>query len=717
MVPSEEDIRKFMSFAPEVSEEQAFVFLEGADSINEALDRFYETPNNNSNRPISRMANHRGLNEEIDTRDDAPPAYASLNTVSELQRRSHTNKVIEAANIRARDEQEMWNMLQSVQLKHRIYNSDIEPEHDSFIDCNCSIHQYRARKLERLGVQDLWSKTVMYPGEKEYHDCYQSILFSNNPYSRVVSPYGSSDYGEPVPRPDYYTLALQQTAQLNLSLNVQAQAAVDSKEPQLNIWEIDHLGPLMPSSTIATSSSGRFDDRNSHNIPSSLAVGNAEGDKQSKFKGLKRAKRAFSIKSAEEKLSSRGRELRNAILEEESGRWPDQESRQIAATYQERIGVAQAIANLRANRPIQYLQLLRAGYFEPVPSAWANLASHPLKFKIDAPTGWRGITPSWRGFENTAEERLYWVLNHRDGKAKVGMKPDIMSTIEMARVRMGSAVVPPTAYYSADDTCKLQHTSDSYSKQSIPTPFRALDAPEYPTGSTVILLDVSKSMNTAPIRPNYEQYLITGFSRSSQPKSKDISKAILRRFTDAMANHDNNPGGYQLVTFSTKAHYIGFINSQNFETTWGSIRFGGQTRVMTGWQKVKDLHFQQYPESATYHPVYGWQAGPRTPMLRLLLILDGEATDMYELELDLLSLPWVHVTIFLIGVDGSLHHHRHANELQRISEANPRISFVDAQGNIAERFATHELLKRHLGYNLSMAEFEALEQPPPSYEE
>lgn len=55
-------------------------------------------------------------------------------------------------------------MLQSVQLKHRIYNSDIEPEHDSFIDCNCSIHQYRTRKLERLGVQDLWSKAVMYPG-------------------------------------------------------------------------------------------------------------------------------------------------------------------------------------------------------------------------------------------------------------------------------------------------------------------------------------------------------------------------------------------------------------------------------------------------------------------------------------------------------------------------------------------------------------------------
>jgi len=41
-------------------------------------------------------------------------------------------------------------------------------------------------------------------------------------------------------------------------------------------------------------------------------------------------------------------------------------------------------------------------------------------------------------------------------------------------------------------------------------------------------------------------------------------------------------------------------------------------------------------------------------MLRLLLLLDGEATDMDEFELDILGLSWAHVTIFLIGVDGTL---------------------------------------------------------------
>ena len=85
---------------------------------------------------------------------------------------------------------------------------------------------------------------------------------------------------------------------------------------------------------------------------------------------------------------------------------------------------------------------------------------------------------------------------------------------------------------------------------------------------------------------------------------------------------------------------------------------------------------------------------------------------MDEFELDLLGLSWAHVTIFLIGVDGCPHHHRHANELQRISDVNPHVAFVDAQGNVPERFVTHELLKRHLGREISLGEFEGMEVLP-----
>ena len=414
-----------------------------------------------------------------------------------------------------------------------------------------------------------------------------------------------------------------------------------------------------------------------------------------------------------EKGVARWTALRNDIIAEEDGRWPDEQWRAIVMNYQVKVGMLDMIAKLREKSPTQYLHLLRAGYFEPIPVAWATQNSNPLKFKIDAPEGWRGITPAWRGYEDTAEERLYWVLNHRVGSVGMRMKPDFISAMNQARERMARAVEPPPLYYSETDTCHREGTSTGYSKQVMPAPFQAYDAPEQATDDTMILLDVSGSMDFEPQRPVYDQYLIKTWARSTQPKNKAVAKAVVSRFVDAMSNHDHQFSGYDLVTFANQSNYIGTVNHRNLNNMWGSIRFGGGTRVMTGWQKVKELHFQKHHESATHHPIYGWQAGPETPILRLLLLLDGEATDMDEFELDILGLSWAHVTIFLIGVDGCPHHHRHANELQRISDVNHHVTFVDAQGNFPERFVTHELLKRHLGYDMSLQEFEQVEELPP----
>jgi hypothetical protein len=206
----------------------------------------------------------------------------------------------------------------------------------------------------------------------------------------------------------------------------------------------------------------------------------------------------------------------------------------------------------------------------------------------------------------------------------------------------------------------------------------------------MILLDVSGSMDFDPVRPNYNEYLITGYSRSTQPKNKgsDSLSIFLRYSTDQCDRYreGSHPSFHrcngqprpQLPRLP--AHHLREPSKLHRcrqppqpRQMWRNVKLGGGTRVMTGWQKVKELHFQKHSESATHHPVYGWQAGPQTPMLRLLLLLDGEATDMDEFELDLLSLSWVHVTIFLIGVDGCPHHHRHANELQRISEVNHHV--------------------------------------------
>jgi hypothetical protein len=381
-------------------------------------------------------------------------------------------------------------------------------------------------------------------GEAAYNDCYQTTFFSTNPYrTRVISPYGyssSSYYGMQTPTPRYHAMSIQQTIRLNATLNAEAQAAINAKEPRFNIWEIEQLASSMSNMAIANASSGQLDGKKQpvekgssekrQSIAGPLASGSGETAKSSKFAGLKKA---LAIKSPEEKaairtekMSAEGRTLRNEILAEENGRWPDQEWRQIVAAYQEKVGMTRKIANLRARQPTQYLHLLRAGYFEPIPVAWANLVSNPLKFSIEASAGWRGITPTWRGYEDTAEERLYWVLNHREGNFGPRLKPDFISAINMARARMASAVEPPPAYFSPNDICHVQHTSEGYSKQVMPAPFRAFDAPEVPTDDTMILLDVSGSMDFDPVRPNYNQYLITGYSRSTQPKNKGESSTL-----------------------------------------------------------------------------------------------------------------------------------------------------------------------------------------------
>lgn len=632
----------------------------------------------------------------------------------------------------------MQNALQSLQFQYRIYNSEIEPEHDTDYYCGCPIHRYQAMKRGRGNVLRIWSDAVMYPGEKAYNDFNTQnggTLFNNNPYSfRVVSPYGYNQMtwgGMRKPTPDYHARSIHQTIDLNNALNHEAQSKIDQQEPRVNIWDDDALNAAMSQLSVAKANDKKQAIKGSDEKYPVDKRGSVGGDekypdekrqsisgpsKTSRFSGFRKA---IGIKSSDEraiakteKAIDKGRELRVAILAEEAGRWPDDQTRSLVAIYQEKVGMAYKIADLRVRHPIQYLHLLRAGYFEPIPVAWANQASNPLKFSIEAAGGWRGITPAWRGYEDTAEERLYWVLNHREGSVGMRMKPDFISEMNMARDRMAKAVEPPPEYYSANDTCHLQHTSEGYSKQVMPSPFRAFDRPEVPTDDTMLLLDVSGSMDFDPVRPNYSKYLITGYSPSTQPKNKDVAKAIIRRFTDAMQNHDHAFRGYDLTTFSSSATYIGTINHTNLDDCWRRIRIGGGTRVMTGWQKVKDLHFQKHSESATHHPIYGWTAGPQTPMLRLLLLLDGEATDMDEFELDLLGLSWAHVTIFLIGVDGCPHHHRHANELQRISDVNHHVSFVDAQGNTPERFVTHELLKRHLGYDVSMSEFQQMEELP-----
>lgn len=63
----------------------------------------------------------------------------------------------------------MQQRLQNLQFQYNIYNTEIEPEHESDYYCSCPIHQYKQMKWNRRGVQEMWAKAVMYPGQQASH--------------------------------------------------------------------------------------------------------------------------------------------------------------------------------------------------------------------------------------------------------------------------------------------------------------------------------------------------------------------------------------------------------------------------------------------------------------------------------------------------------------------------------------------------------------------
>ena len=134
MLPSEDNIANFLAFAPEADEGKAFVFLEvsplaatrclesksvlmstlkGASTMEEAVTQYYENPDKYSQPPAPPPAPHPAPVDSKPVKDtkaspkqvDAPPTYfPPQNTMSAQRHRPHTNVVINAGIVRARDE-------------------------------------------------------------------------------------------------------------------------------------------------------------------------------------------------------------------------------------------------------------------------------------------------------------------------------------------------------------------------------------------------------------------------------------------------------------------------------------------------------------------------------------------------------------------------------------------------------------------------------------
>ncbi|PNP47810.1 hypothetical protein TGAMA5MH_00862 [Trichoderma gamsii] len=110
MTPSEDAVAKFISCVPDADEGKAWVFLEGAASIDEAVEEYLDNPGKYSQLEPKSL---KQANVAPGSVSEAPPVYpAPSHNVSNNGKghtvhqhlRPHTNGVIEAGRIRARDE-------------------------------------------------------------------------------------------------------------------------------------------------------------------------------------------------------------------------------------------------------------------------------------------------------------------------------------------------------------------------------------------------------------------------------------------------------------------------------------------------------------------------------------------------------------------------------------------------------------------------------------
>jgi hypothetical protein len=86
-----------------------------ANTLDEAVGQYYDNPDKYSHATTKQ-------DEKPQARYNMPLPPVTTNGTA---RRAHMNVLIEAENIRARDEQQMQNLLQTVQLNFGIYNPEI----------------------------------------------------------------------------------------------------------------------------------------------------------------------------------------------------------------------------------------------------------------------------------------------------------------------------------------------------------------------------------------------------------------------------------------------------------------------------------------------------------------------------------------------------------------------------------------------------------------
>jgi hypothetical protein len=127
----------------------------------------------------------------------------------------------------------------------------------------------------------------------------------------------------------------------------------------------------------------------------------------------------------------------------------------------------------------------------------------------------------------------------------------------------------------------------------------------------MLLLDTTGSMNYATAE------------HDTTPRKSTIHEAISLIVSklaaeDSQAEHEEGGGGLRTITFADgQAYDLGDLNPGNLSQKWGTIHWGGGTRIMPGFNlllKTYSAEFEKTPQE-------------ERPLLMALVITDGEADD------------------------------------------------------------------------------------------
>jgi hypothetical protein len=147
----------------------------------------------------------------------------------------------------------------------------------------------------------------------------------------------------------------------------------------------------------------------------------------------------------------------------------------------------------------------------------------------------------------------------------------------------------------------------------------------------MLLLDTTGSMNFQN-------------SDTDETARRDIVHEAISQIVIELEKHDSQneseggEGGLRTVTFANgQAFDLGDLNSKNLKTKWSEIKWSGSTYIIPGWQKLLEVYEEEFCEEEV------------KPLMMILVITDGEATDLAEFIATLEDNVQAYFTIALLG--------------------------------------------------------------------